>query len=64
MAALRVWYSPPGFFTVGSVLLAYGVAAMAHASHRATLSAEDIALLGCILLRELYVVRILQDRRR
>jgi hypothetical protein len=52
-------------FTLGSLLLAYGVAALAHASRAATLSAVGIALLCSILLwGGGYLVRILQDRRR
>ena len=62
---LRVWYAPPALFTVGSLLLVYGVAALAHASRTATLSAMGIALLCSILLwGGLYLVRIVQERRR
>jgi hypothetical protein len=44
-AALRVWYAPPGLFTIGSLLLAYGVAALVHASRAATRSAVGSILL-------------------
>lgn len=55
-AALRVWYAPAVVFTVGSLLLAYGVAALAHASRPATLSAMGIAVLCSLLLwRWMYV---------
>lgn len=62
-AVFRVWYTPPASFTVGSLLLAYGVAALAHASHPATLSAVGIAVLCCILVWGWYLVRILIGRR-
>jgi hypothetical protein len=58
------WYTLPASFTVGSLLLAYGVAALAHASRPATLSAVGIALLCSILLWGWYLVRILTDPRR
>jgi hypothetical protein len=65
LAALRFRYSPPALCTVGSLLLAYGVAALAHASRATTLSAMGIALLCSILLwGGLYLVRIRQERRR
>ena len=65
LAALRFRYSPPVLFTVGSLLLAYGVAELAHASRAATLSALGIALLCSILLwGGLYLVGMLQRRRR
>jgi hypothetical protein len=57
------WYMPPAVFTVGSLLLAYGVAALAHASRAATLSAVGIALLCSILVWGWYLVRILIRRR-
>jgi hypothetical protein len=58
-AALHVWYSPPGLLTIGSVLLAYGVAVLAHASRAATRSAVGIALLGSILLGSILLGSIL-----
>lgn len=65
VAALRVWYAPAVVFTLGSLLLAYGVAALAHASRPATLSAMGIALLCSILLwGGVYLVRMLHERRR
>jgi hypothetical protein len=65
LAALRFRYSPPVLLLVGSLLLVYGVATLAHASHTATLSALGIALLCNILLwGGLYLVGILQRRRR
>jgi hypothetical protein len=64
-AAIRVRYSPPALFTVGSLLLAYGAATLAYVSRAATLSAVGIAPLCSILLwGGLYLVRILQERRR
>jgi hypothetical protein len=65
LAALRSRYAPSVLFTVGSVLLAYGVATLAHASRAATLSAMGIALLCSFLLwGGMYLVGILQERRR
>jgi hypothetical protein len=61
-AAFRVWYAPPGSFTVGSLLLAYGEATQAHASRPAAFSAVGIALLCSILLWGWYLVRILTRR--
>jgi hypothetical protein len=58
------WYTLPASFTVSSMLLTYGVAALAHASRPATLSSVGIALLCSILLWGWYLVRILTDRRR
>jgi hypothetical protein len=64
-AALRSRYSPSVVFAVGSVLLAYGLAGLAHASGAVTLSAMGIALLCSILLwGGLYLVGTLQERRR
>jgi hypothetical protein len=67
-AALRArlgGFTFPGVFSAGSLLLTYGVAALAHASRAATLSAVGIALLGSIVLwGGLYLVRIFQVRRR
>ncbi len=62
-AALRRWYGPQVLFTVGSLLLAYGVATLAHASHSATLSAVGIALLCSILFWGWCLVRIPTRRR-
>jgi hypothetical protein len=61
-ATFRVWYTPPASVTVGSLLLAYGVAA--HASRPATLTAVGIALLCSLLLWGWYLMRLLQERRR
>lgn len=58
------WYTLPASFTVGSFLLAYGVAILAHASRPATFSAVGIALLCSILLWGWYLMRILADPRR
>lgn len=63
-AVFRVWYMPPTSFTVGSLLLAYGVTALAHASRAATLIAMGIALLCSILLWGWYLVPRLHERRR
>jgi hypothetical protein len=46
------------------LLLAYGVAVLAHASRPATLSAVGIALLCSVLLWGWYLMRILTDSRR
>jgi hypothetical protein len=57
-AAFRVWYTPPASFTPGSLLLAYGVTTLAHASRPATLIALGIALVCSLLLWRRYLVWI------
>jgi hypothetical protein len=65
LAVFRFRYSLHVLLTVGSVLLAYGVATLADASRAATLMALGIGLLCSILLwGGWYLVQVLRGWRR